>query len=257
MVEREKAGELVPQNQTPPPQIERAEEIPTVQVTRTNTMEKTLPMSPYIEDIVKALRPPWELKLTEEELRQLRQPLDEEKKSIQIKPTGIVFLPWEFYTGRMDDIFGVNQWSLLTVNGPKVYQQKVIVECVLAVKGCWVDTAIGECDYIPGNSQMSWTDAVEGARSNALSRLVGKRLGIGRELWDPDFCRAWVRENAVQVWRGGKLIWVKKTDVLPTDRPYQTETPQKPAERPAEQKPAISQKPAEQKPRYMRNEVQK
>jgi len=41
---------------------------------------------------------------------------------------------------------------------------------------------IGEMDYQPGNPRMTYGDAIEGTKSNAITRC-GKELGIARDLW--------------------------------------------------------------------------
>jgi hypothetical protein len=60
---------------------------------------------------------------------------------------------------------------------------------------------------------MTWSDASEGAKSNALMRLC-KELGIGRELWTLSFINKWKEEHAeyIECWNGRerKYIWVKR-----------------------------------------------
>jgi hypothetical protein len=60
--------------------------------------------------------------------------------------------------------------------------------------------------------------AVEGCKSNALMRCC-KDLGIGSELWDPNFIRAFKKRAMQEVWvehtatKKKRTFWFKKDQV--------------------------------------------
>ena len=128
---------------------------------------------------------------------------------ILIRPDGHVYLSWTFYAKRLRDTFRMT-WAMVSMDEPKMAGELVIWGFYLSIKGQIVGMpAMGECRYQSSNRTMSWGDAVEGAKSNALMRLC-KSIGIGLEMWDHEFVDAWRKENAEQKIVEGKMIWVKK-----------------------------------------------
>jgi hypothetical protein len=79
-----------------------------------------------------------------------------------------------------------------------------------------VSVARGEQDYF---SPEGIPTATEGCKSNALMRCC-KDLGVASELWDPRYIRAFMKENAKQVWvehipsKKKKQIWIRKDDEI-------------------------------------------
>ena len=147
------------------------------------------------------------LEISDKEAETLYAPLD--PGLIQVRPDGLVYLPWTFYSRRLRDTFRM-QWAMVAMGEPRTAGELVIWGFYLSVKGQIVGMpAMGECTYRSNNRTMSWGDAVEGAKSNALMRLC-KALGIGLELWDREFVETWRKENAEQKIVEGKLQWVKK-----------------------------------------------
>jgi hypothetical protein len=67
----------------------------------------------------------------------------------------------------------------------------------LVIQGSFSGFAIGEQKYQPSNATMTYGDACEGAKSNALMRLC-KGLGISLELWKPSFVKNWREKYAEQ-----------------------------------------------------------
>jgi hypothetical protein len=49
------------------------------------------------------------------------------------------------------------------------------------------------------NPNQSWASVWESAKSDCITRCC-KDLGIASELWQPEFIRNWIKENAIQVW---------------------------------------------------------
>ena len=147
------------------------------------------------------------LVLTDKEAEGLYAPIDFE--AIQVRPDGLIYLPWTFYSKRLRDTFRM-QWAMVAMGEPRTAGELVIWGFYLSVKGQIVGMpAMGECRYQSSNRTMSWGDAVEGAKSNALMRLC-KNLGIGLELWDRDFVAKWRGENCEQKIVDGKMQWMKK-----------------------------------------------
>jgi hypothetical protein len=97
----------------------------------------------------------------------------------------------------------------------------------LFIRGQWVSTAIGEHPD-PGNQRMSLANRAEAAKSDALVKCC-KALGIGRELWEPNYRNDWMQRNAIRVWAlqnewstKGRWLWRRK------DRPpFYKEAPPK------------------------------
>lgn len=153
------------------------------------------------------------LVVSDKEAETLFAPVDAD--AVQIRPDGLVFLTWTFYAKRLRDAFRL-QWALIAVDAPKSIGELVTWSFYLSVRGQIVGVpAMGECQYRSGNRTMSWGDAVEGAKSNALMRLA-KGIGIGSELWDHEFVEDWRKKHAEQKIVDGKMQWVKKAKVVVT-----------------------------------------
>ena len=67
----------------------------------------------------------------------------------------------------------------------------------LIIRGCYCGFAYGHNEYSGEKDFLTWGNAIEGAKSNALMRLC-KELGIGHKLWDKKFIEAWMAKNAHQ-----------------------------------------------------------
>jgi hypothetical protein len=122
----------------------------------------------------------------------LFSPVKEE--DIEIRADGLVYLPWPFYVERLNKAFGIS-WCIIPKDMPKLQQNHMYWPFYLMIQGKLAGFAIGEQEYQPNNPQMSYSDASEGAKSNALMRLC-KGLGISLELWKPSFIRAWKEKYA-------------------------------------------------------------
>lgn len=153
------------------------------------------------------------LEITEEQKKILSAPVDEKK--IQIRPDGLVYLSWIEYQSRLDEAFG-SAWSLVPQGMPKYDRNTNLIlwGFYLIIKGKFVDFAIGQNEYIDTNRNMSYGDAIEGAKSNALMRCC-KRLGIGLELWDKDYIQKWKEKYTYKKYDEIKkrYLWYKKSDL--------------------------------------------
>lgn len=145
---------------------------------------------------------------------------------IEIRPDGLIFLPQTFWRKRLNTSFGIGQWCLI-VKGqhkdPTEGKDKLYLQGILMVRGCYVAEAIGEAELHSDNPLQSWASVWESAKSDCITRCC-KDLGIASELWQPQFIQKWVSENAVRVWREktgkrkdgngyavGSYQWRKKT----------------------------------------------
>ena len=184
----------------------------TIQEENTTASSKPLDFNMHIQKIIKTVGT---IQLTQEEKEILYAPVDEKK--VEIRPhDGTIYLPWSEYRDRLIRAFDL-QWGLVPQGMPKLAHNNLILwGFYLVIKGKYAGFAIGEQKYIPENPQMTWGDACEGAKSNALMRLC-KEIGICSELWKPDFINKWkakyARQQEVVDKHGRKTkIWVKVSE---------------------------------------------
>jgi hypothetical protein len=87
----------------------------------------------------------------------------------------------------------------------------------LFIYGRFISEAIGEQKYQDKNKNMSMATAHEGAKTDCLSRCC-KDIGIGGDLWNPNFIKDWKKINTVEVWVTNvsttkqSVVWRKATD---------------------------------------------
>lgn len=111
------------------------------------------------------------------------------EEDIEVRPDGLVYLPWMEYVCRLRESFGVN-WAMIPQGMPKKEGSLILWGFYLVIQGKLMGFAIGQQEYYESNPTMTWGDACEGAKSNALMRLC-KGIGISIELWKPSFVKAW------------------------------------------------------------------
>jgi hypothetical protein len=89
------------------------------------------------------------------------------------------------------------EWTLIPHGKPDLNPQKsgILWGFFLLIQGKLMGYAIGEQEYYSNNPTMTWGDACEGAKSNALMRLC-KGVGIGLELWKSSFLDPWKKKHA-------------------------------------------------------------
>lgn len=124
-----------------------------------------------------------------------------------IKPTGEVYVPGVHYRRLLNDVFGPAGWGLRPLSELKLDMRDdakrgrsiMFREYALVVRSKVVSCAIGEAEYHPSNARLTWGDAAESVRTNALTRLC-KDLGIYSEAWEPQWTARFRREHCVQVW---------------------------------------------------------
>ncbi len=149
-----------------------------------------------------------QVELTKAQTDILYAPVDDE--AVEIRPDGLIYLPWMEYVSRLRDALGMG-WVIEPDGQPKMGPNKasILWGFRLYVKGIYAGYAVGEQKYSLNNATMNWSDACEGAKSNALMRLC-KGVGIGLELWRPSFIRNWKAKYAEKYREGGRELWRKK-----------------------------------------------
>jgi len=148
------------------------------------------------------------IEINEEQKKLLFAPVDPE--TVEIRPDGLIYLPWMEYVQRLRDAFGIG-WAIIPRDMPKLQQNHMYWPFYLMIQGKLAGFSIGEQEYQPSNRRMTYSDATEGAKSNALMRLC-KGIGISLELWKPSFVREWKRKYAEEYWDKEKKEnrWRKK-----------------------------------------------
>lgn len=165
-------------------------------------------MNDFDAEIQKLIPTAGTLDLSEEERQILYNPINE--SNIEIRPDGLIYLPWIEYMTRLRDAFGLN-WTMIPQGLPKLNGNHVLWGFYLIIRGKLCGFSIGEQEYQPDNKRMSWSDACEGTKSNALMRLC-KGLGMCMDLWKPSFVNDWKEKYAESYWdqKKNKYLWRKK-----------------------------------------------
>lgn len=159
------------------------------------------------------------IELTEGQKKILYAPVNE--KDIEIRPDGLIYLPWMEYLSRLRNTFGMN-WAIIPQGMPKLIGDYIMWGFYLFIQGKLAGFAIGEQEYNPTKKKMTWGDACEGSKSNALMRLC-KSIGVNLELWKPSFVRQWKEKFAETYWDtdnygNKKQLWRKKGFEVPQQK---------------------------------------
>jgi hypothetical protein len=155
-----------------------------------------------------------EIKFTPEEEQVLGRPVDPAK--CLVKPDGAVYYSHTEYTRWLNEALGRGAWMLVPVGLPALQNKSVVCPYVLFIHGKPAALAQGEQDFFESNRNQSYGDALESTVASALRRCC-KRLGIGLELWDRAWTRAWLEEHALEVYvteKDGKQVrrWRRRID---------------------------------------------
>jgi hypothetical protein len=171
----------------------------------------------FTNEITKMISMAGTIILTDQEKDILFAPVDE--SLVEIRPDGLIYLPWMEYVRRLREAFGIG-WALIPQGMPKIKDTYITWGFWLVIRGVLCGFAIGEQEWRIDNATMSGTDACEGAKSNALMRLL-KGIGICIELWQPSFVRSWKTKHAVKIpdpnpKHKDKEIWVRNEVTFPS-----------------------------------------
>ena len=144
------------------------------------------------------------LDLTKEESEALQLDfLDEAFKPGADGKEHLIYIEHAYLRNRLTEVFGMGKWAIvprrswsekfiLPANKTRseTEGERVYVEAMLIIRGCFVAEAIGDMAYYPKNNAQNYGDAVEGAKTAALRRCC-KEFGIGLQAWKKDFCQGW------------------------------------------------------------------
>jgi len=191
------------------------------------------------------------LKLTKEQREILYAEIKDEE--IEIRPDGIVYLPFIFYAERLFQAFG-SEWAMVPLGNALKQDNHIMTHYALVIKGIFIGDAYGDIKYYDSNQKMSYADCIEGSKSECLRRLC-KAMGIGLSLWKPEFIRKWKENYAVSVWDSNKKkhLWFKKGDSRINQ--YKSGAIHQPAPKMAVTKPVRAPKPTK-KPRTLKDDWQ-
>lgn len=129
---------------------------------------------------------------------------------IEIRPDGLIFPGWHWCADRMDEVFGPGVWTMVPLSSPKYVKSVIYAPFALYIKGLFVGYAMGEQKYHPTNDAMTYGDAVEGAKSNAMLRLCKPLIPGMRHMWKQSFIAEWKAKYAEAYKDGKKVLWRKK-----------------------------------------------
>ena len=163
------------------------------------------------------------LELTDEVIDALTTPFDDSE--IEIRPhDGLIYIPHIHISSRLNRVIKPGRWALVC-RRHWLADNVMYGEYVLLIHGCFVGESIGSHRYVPNNVKTDYSDALESTAADALRRICGKRLGIGSQVWEPDYAKQWVARYAYS--EHGK--WAKKP-IQPTAhraKPAQAKAPAK------------------------------
>lgn len=187
-----------------------------------------------------------------EQIKFLTAPIDE--IMIEVKPDGVVYCPADIIRLRLNQALGFAQWAVYTgqhsVLQGKYGDDEVQLPGELWIFGKFVSSAVGEYS---GKGSMSFTNKIESARSDLLTKLV-KNLSIAGELWNKGFRENWLKKYCQQVlcYTGKEENGKKETKKfwIRNDREFSWPIVEvNPRSKPANQNPAVPAK-ADNKPAY-------
>lgn len=161
---------------------------------------------------------------SENKQKKLLAPIRE--TDIEILPEGILYLP-QIKTRRiLNDTFGPGAWAIRRLS-VSIKDDVVMFDGELWIEGRYIAGSTGEQKYQATNKRMTYAQAIEGAKSDCLTRCC-KDLGIASELWDPQYIESWKAKNAAEIWCVGvgnnnkndkKKLW-RKNNAKPFEYPW-------------------------------------
>lgn len=157
------------------------------------------------------------LRLSPAQKKTLRARFPPEK--VALLPGGEIYIPNTFVRERLNEVAGPGAWGL-DPRSTRLYDDErglFLQSYALLIDGFAVGIATGEQAWRPTNPRMTRGDAVEGAKSNALTRIC-KDLGIGHECHDRRYAYRFRLDHGVLVYyidRGKKTTGWRHVDDPP------------------------------------------
>lgn len=115
----------------------------------------------------------------------------------------LIYIEHAFLRDRFTQVFGMGQWAIIVRrtwseqfviparrDRPQVDGERVYVEAMLVIRGCFVGEAVGAMEYYPKNGSQNYSDACEGAKTAAFRRCA-KEFSVGLQAWKKDWCQGW------------------------------------------------------------------
>ena len=178
--ENNKTKAVVKHKEAKPVKIEAPKEVETRPMTITEKMVSMIPSVGTVE-------------FTKKQQEILYAPVDE--ADVEVRPDGQIYLPWVFYKERLIQAFKGQAVMIPATPQPAFEKNLMLWGFWLVINGKPSGFAMGQQEYHANNPVMTYGDAIEGAKSNAGMRLC-KDIGIGLELWKPQFTREWKKKYA-------------------------------------------------------------
>ncbi len=193
--------------------------------------EATTPAPQTVAEVMLALmQTAGTLELTEEQRAIVFAPVDPDL--VEIRPDGPIYLPAMEYRNILCQAFGL-EWRIIPDTPMPLQEGSILLWGFhLIIQGVPMGFAWGEQNYQKGDWRMSYGDAIEGAKSNALMRLC-KGLNMCKELWRPSFGRQWKEQYADTCQERDKkgnmkTLWRRKESTTPPAQPEETPDSEKP-----------------------------
>jgi hypothetical protein len=141
---------------------------------------------------------------------------DPSNAEIAILPTGELYLPHLVIRRRLNSAFGTGCWVVRECSPVSRQGAQVIQSWAIDIDGIGERArATGGAEYRDNNKRTTWDDAIESAKSIAISRC-GKAMGIGIILSDKNFQRSWRARHCgvalVKGRRGDSYQWRRLDD---------------------------------------------
>lgn len=111
----------------------------------------------------------------------------------------LIYCEYSALKNRLSSSIGIGQWSAkvlghwkesIEMGNPPKPATRVYVEVELHIRGYKVGHGIGDMVYYPSNAKMSYSDAFEGAKTNAFRRAT-KDFGLCSQVYSKEWCEAW------------------------------------------------------------------
>lgn len=116
---------------------------------------------------------------------------DPSNEELAILPTGELYIPHLHVRRRLNKAFGTGCYVVRECSPVSRQGDQVIQTWAIDIDGLGERArATGGAEYRERNKRTTWDDAIESAKSIAISRC-GKAMGIGLILTDKRFQRAW------------------------------------------------------------------
>ncbi len=135
-----------------------------------------------------------------------------------IKPTGECYVAHIHLRVRLAMVLGVGAWGMQPMGKPLTIEEEwIVAPWALYIRGHALSWTWGGARYQKKNKRMTWSDALETAKSDALSRLC-KDIPMASQCWDRRHNDRFKREHCVLVYvetKDGTVLWHRTIDREP------------------------------------------